>query len=325
MTLRPIFPSRRGVAALAALFLTLGTPSARSGIPWWPSRGEQTPSAEQPGATDTEPAAAIPISKLPGPPRPSPCQSFILTVTNAQIMTGMDRPDIERFRDVSGNDYTTAFITNFSYARPCSRTPQVLIRIEPKADTLRGRLEAHRLKPNFAYQIKLRGDYADRTSFETIGRIGRWRLPGRFTNYSDEDYRDYPDKASVEAYVLFDYFITDRDGNAVRDFALDSSLHVLWNAARQNGAPDYQDLYRFISVATDPSVYSRPKSLANVEWIWAEREVMRYTSPDERIGLPPGRYLAELVLTEESFHSQDNDGGFWATVYKCPIRFTISP
>jgi hypothetical protein len=30
-----------------------------------------------------------------------------------------------------------------------------------------------------------------------------------------------------------------------------------------------------------------------------------------------------LVLTEESFHANDNDGGWWATVYRCPIEFTV--
>lgn len=293
-------------------------------FPWWPSREHPSPDKDPNTAADVE-QVSVPISALPGPPRQFSSPRFFLTATNAQVMNGMDQPDLERFRDVSGNDYAPAFITNFSYARPCSRDPQVLIRIEPRADTLRGRLEAHRLKPNFAYQIKLRGDFSDRAAFETIGRVGRWRLPGRFTNYTDEDYRDYPDKASVEAYILFDYFVTDLNGNAVRDFALDSSLHVLWNAARQNGTPDPRDLYRVITIAADPSVYSRPKRVASVEWLWAEREVFRYRTPDGPIRLPPGAYRAELVLTEESFHSQDNDGGFWATVYKCPIRFTISP
>jgi hypothetical protein len=34
---------------------------------------------------------------------------------------------------------------------------------------------------------------------------------------------------------------------------------------------------------------------------------------------------AELVLTEESFHSPYPDGGYWATVYRLPIVFTITP
>ena len=41
---------------------------------------------------------------------------------------------------------------------------------------------------------------------------------------------------------------------------------------------------------------------------------------------PKGSSLWRLMLwvTEESFHSKDNDGGFWATVFHCPITFTIT-
>jgi hypothetical protein len=59
--------------------------------------------------------------------------------------------------------------------------------------------------------------------------------------------------------------------------------------------------------------------------LWAERESIRYDHADQTIRLSPRRYSAELVLTEESFHFRDNDGGFWATVYRCPIAFTVLP
>jgi hypothetical protein len=250
--------------------------------------------------------------------------SFILSATNAQPMIGTDDSINERWCDIAGNGYASALVADFSYERPCQRGPQVLVRIEPRGDVFRGRLEARRLKPNFAYQIKLRGLYSDRTGFETIGRVGRWRLPGRGTNYGDQDYLDFPDKSDVEAYILFDYFVTDSRGNAVRDFALDSSLHVLWNASRQGGMPEREDLLPVVVAANDPADYSRPKHGNTVEWLWSEREAIRYRSRDQVIRLPPGEYAAELVLTEESFHSRDNDGGFWATVYRLPVDFTIA-
>ena len=271
------------------------------------------------------PAERIPVSKLPGPPRASDPRYYVLSLTNAQAMIGTDDPVNERWCDVSGNFYSSDLISDFSYTGRGRRGPQVLVRVEPRADTLRGLLEAHRLKPNFAYQIKLRGIFADRRSFETIGRVGRWRLPGLGTNYLDQDYLDYPDKAAVEAYILFDYFVTDRRGNAIRNFALDSSLHVLWNASRQGGEPEMSDLLRAVVLANDPAAYGRPKPVAKVEWLWAERESFRYRHANEQIRLPPGDYMAELVLTEESFHSRDGDGGFWATVFRCPITFTIAP
>jgi hypothetical protein len=61
-----------------------------------------------------------------------------------------------------------------------------------------------------------------------------------------------------------------------------------------------------------------------VELLWAEREQVRYDFADQAIRLPAGDYHAELVLTEESFHSRDNDGGYWATVYRCPVTFTVT-
>ena len=271
-----------------------------------------------------QPAPWIPISKLPGPTRPLAPVRFALAATNAQVMTGMDDAVNERWCDVAHNAYSEAFMAGYSHEDRGSRHPQVLVRVEPQSDTLRGRLEAHRLKPNFAYQVKLRGVYSDRRSFEAIGRVGRWRLPGRGTNYSDDDYAAYPDKAAVEAYILFDYFVTDRNGNAIRELALDSSLHVLWNASRQGGAPRRQDLLRAIILADNPAVYAAPQQTPTAEWLWAERELARYTSADQIIRLPPGDYQAELVLTEESFHSSESNGGFWATVYRCPVAFTVT-
>ena len=271
-----------------------------------------------------KPVEAIPVSKRPGPPRDVDPPSFVLTPTNALTMIGMDDPLQERWCDIGGNFYSAGFVSRFSYANPCARNPHVLVQVEPRADTLRGRLEARHLKPNFAYQLKLRGVFSDRSSFEAIGHVGRWRLPGRGTNYADQDYLEYEDKAAVESYILFDFFVTDGRGDAVRPFALDSSLHVLWNASRQGGEPEMNDLCRIVAVPNDPEAYSRPKLRGTIEWLWAEREIVRYTNRDQIIRLPPGNYSAELVLTEESFHSHENDGGFWATVYRCPVSFTVN-
>ncbi len=315
---------RNALLALAALVVVgLALLGAVTAFKWsrdWVARHRAS------AATPAAPAPEwMPVSKLPGPARPTAPVRFALTATNAQFMIGMDDPANERWCDVAGNYYAESFVSSYSHEGRGSRHPQVLIHVDPQADTLRGRLEAHRLKPNFAYQVKLRGVFADRRSFEAIGHVGRWRLPGRGTNYSDADYEAYPDKGAVESYILFDYFVTDRNGNAIRELALDSSLHVLWNASRQGGAPERGDLLRAIVLADDPAAYGRPKPTATAEWLWAERESGRYTAPDQRITLPPGQYQAELVLTEESFHAHDNDGGFWATVFRCPVAFTVVP
>lgn len=239
-------------------------------------------------------------------------------------MTGTDDPVNERWCDVAGNFYTGEFISGFSYSEPGRGGARVRVRVDPVGPTLRGRLEAHGLKPNFAYQIKLRGDFNDRAAFERIGYAGRWRLPGRGTNYTDDDYREYPRKHEVEAYMLFDFFVTDQRGNATRDFALDSCLHVLWNASRQRGRVPTRDLYLALVDAGRPDIYSRPRMRPAIELLWAERERHRYRAAAQKAFLPPGEYSAELVLTEESFHSHDNDGGYWATVLSCPVSFEVT-
>ncbi len=276
-----------------------------------------------------KPKAQIPISVMPGPPRSTARPTtFLLNDGNSQRMLGHNDPANERWADISGNYYTGEFIRHFSYedTDAAARPPVVRIQIVPDGDTLQGRLEAVRLKPNFAYQIKVRGDYArDAKGFEYIGYAGRWRLPGRGTNYTDQQYEEYRDKQLVEAYLLFDFFVTDSHGNAIREFALDSSLHVLWSATRQRREVRAADVLPVVVDASNPALYSRPKNESTVELVWAEREKCRYRQDRQRIRLPEHAYQAELVLVEESFHAHDDDGGFWATVYRCPISFEVLP
>ncbi|MDP7743030.1 MAG: hypothetical protein QGF67_16445 [Lentisphaeria bacterium] len=267
----------------------------------------------------------IPVSKLPGPPRQTGTVFLLDEPGAAAPMTGIDDED-QRWADVAGNYYTGAFIEAFSYEAAGTAGPQVRVRYKRRGPTCEGRLEARRLKPNFAYQLKLQGDFRNRERYETIGRLGRWRLPGKKTNYIDRDYDEYPEsaKGDVEAYILFDFFVTDGDGNAVREFSLDSSLHVLWNAIRQHsGGVPRADQVEVAVFAGNPAYYGKIKSRGTREFIWAEREAARYTAADQLIRLPPGKYEAFLALTEESFHAIDRDGGHWATVMRLPVSFEI--
>lgn len=266
----------------------------------------------------------IPISKSAGPERNWRVPKFVLNKDNSRKMTGINDPVNERWCDIAGNFYSSRFISDFNYEKNGKNGPVVRVRIYPEAVKFSGRIEARGLKPNFAYQLKLRGVFSDHTSFEIIGFLGRWRLPGRATNYSDKDYLNYPDKEKVRAYIFFDYFVTDSNGNAAREFALDSSLHILWNAARQRRDARVSDLHPVVVYAGNQSYYARPKKQATVELLWTERERIRYMSDSQIIRLPPRKYQAELWLTEESFHAVGSDGGFWATVYSCPVSFTIT-
>lgn len=265
---------------------------------------------------------SIPDSRLPGPPRQEKL-TFELTDSAAR-MIGRDDPANERWCDIAGNFYTADFVSPFSYAARPGRAPEVRVHVEAVAETFCGRLEARGLKPNFAYQMKLRGDFVhDRRGFEAIGRAGRWRLPGDATNYTDDDYENCAEKQDVEAYILFDFVVTDAEGDAIREFALDSTLHVLWNGYRQGGPDDNRDLVVVTVDASSSETYARPKAGISYEFLWAERERIRYSETDELIRLPSGTYKAELVLTEESFHSTDSDGGWWATAMRLPVEFEI--
>ena len=54
--------------------------------------------------------------------------------------------------------------------------------VEMLGETFRGRIEARHLKPNFAYQLKLRGRYEDRRGFESIGYTGQSHQPPSHLN-----------------------------------------------------------------------------------------------------------------------------------------------
>ena len=251
---------------------------------------------------------------------------FRLDAANSTAMQGRDDPEHERWLDIAGNAYGSEFGRRFSYAGGQRYVPSVRVRYDRQGSGFRGRIEATGLKPNFAYQMKLRGDYArDRAAFERIGYAGRWRLPGMGTNYSDDDYRAYPYPARVEAYILFDYFVTDARGCAAKDFELNSTLHVLFNA-RFQGLGSYMDspISRFMVDASSPEYYARPRRGATAQFIWAQFECTPGRAPVGQVRLPPGRYRADLVLTEESFHSY-GDGGYWATVLAVPVDFEVLP
>ena len=232
----------------------------------------------------------------------------------------------ERFLDIGGRAYSRAFNENFSYTDP-AKAPEVRIEYLAKAEALSGKIVGTGLKPNFAYQIKLRGMFTDRDAFERIGYTGRWRMPGRGTNYTDEHYEKYENKHLVEAYILFDYAITDPAGNLDKDIYLDSSLHVLWNYSTQRGPqPDDVTPGDHVREGGDRRLYAHPRADLSPQFVYAESQ-QHFGQRDIRkpIGqafLPPGPYTAEVVLTEESFHGF-GDCGFWATVMAADLRFEI--
>lgn len=267
---------------------------------------------------------AVPASVLPRTRRDRRPLTFGLDDTNSVRMQGVPDSEAQRWLDIAGNAYAKAFVSGFSYAGGGDGGPLVRLRIDPRGDTLRGRIEARGLKPNFAYQVKLNGVFEHREAFEAIGAAGRWRFPGKETNYTDIDYKLAFRKSRAAAYIFFDFLITDAQGNAASDLVLEHSLHVLWNASRQRDDGRSRDVVAVWVDASAPDTYVRPKARRTLELLWAEREAVRYDYPGDRVALPPGKYDAEITLTEESFHAEGNDGGWWAAAFRAPVSFVIT-
>ncbi len=250
-------------------------------------------------------------------------------VTNR--LRGLDDRGNERFLDVANRAYSREFVTGFSYTNPALARPIVDVSYCRKAETFAGRIRARGLKPHFAYQIKLRGDYpADPVAFERIGNLGRWRRLGvRSTNFTDAEVAATRDKSAFESYIFFDFFVTDENGNAEKEFYLDSTLHVLFNQPYQ-GSPAIADsravMVRFTN--TNSRLYANPKPSVAPHQLFAQTEagINGQVRPD--IGeafLPPGPYRASLVLVEETLHGYGfGDSGFWPTVMECDVSFEVN-
>ena len=307
---------RRGVGALivASLASVGGVVSGR----WFAGWVLGSDSADR--VWESVSGRLIPMSVSPGKRRQTRAWPFTLDAVNSVCMTRVPDDGSQRWLDIAGNAYSGEFSRRYSQGS----IPVVRLRLESDGPLLRGRIEGKGLKPNFAYQVKLNGIYEYREAFEAIGSVGRWRFPGRATNYTDGDYTRALRKSRAEAYIMFDFLITDAAGNVVRDLELNHSLHVLWNASRQRGDCRSADSVPFWVDASAAEVYARPKALSTLERIWAEREHVRYERGDDVVCLPPGTYHATLALTEESFHDHGEDGGWWATAFELPVSFVIT-
>ncbi len=225
-------------------------------------------------------------------------------------------------------------------------------------DTLAGVLTAHNLKPDFAYQLKLVGT-PGHAGNESIGLAGRWwqeewngsawvngqnlnnKGDGSSPNPNDDTYfarRDIEDESSptgyhyrYTGYMVFDYFVTDENGDASLAFETDSSYHVLWKTRDSDGSGvgerDWSGLDGPLKSATfDPDTLSPAYDTdygPSTVTIFGEWERL----PIGDMYLTSGTYDVQFVLTEESFHWSGNDNydGAWAAAMAGSVEFTISP
>ncbi len=247
----------------------------------------------------------------------------LTTVVLAPVGDVTTWPDTAyRWMDIADNLYSDTYQSSFTYNQPLVN----LSYYNQDHEMFRGVLTAHGLKPNFAYQIKLVGKPTDdgRVSNESIGYKGRWWRqkpnPGNSNDAGYDANKNNPNYA-FECYLMYDYFVTDESGNAVKTFGLDNSYHVLWKISQRNPRPNDSVPTRHIikTTAANPA-YGKDCGETAVE-LYAEWETGRAVPGNAR--LDEGDYNVLFILTEESFHSSGL-GGYWASAMGCDnVRFTI--
>ncbi|MDA1085501.1 MAG: hypothetical protein O2901_00590 [Verrucomicrobia bacterium] len=271
----------------------------------------------------------------------SPCATTAATVELAGYPTGSFR-----WMDTARNVYGAAYRGGYSYTQA-----SVVITCAMTGTVLTGTMSATNLKPNFTYQLKLSGfPEADPTSNINLGLAGRWwkedwngsswangwnlnnKGNGSFPNPNDDWYFANRDATSATSptgkayrftgYRPFDYFITDEQGNAVLGFAMMSAYHVLYKTDQRVRSSSDGPI-KHHAFDPDPSAHDAydtnyPASTVDVFGEWERL-------PADRVGITPGDYMLDLLITEESFHESDEHAGFWAHAMHGVAPFTILP
>ena len=247
------------------------------------------------------------------------------TVTLYDIDSGLTSPSGDyRWLNVADQYYGDEYRNSYNY-----NNATVSIEYSTGTGMLSGTLSAANLKPDFAYQLKLVGS-PGAPGNESIGLTGRWwqeqwngsdwvngqnlnnKGDGSSPNPNDDIYlarRDNPDYRYT-AYLVFDYFITDQEGNATLDFEADSSYHVLFKTSQRTPTD------------SDGSVINTTVGSDTIG-VFGEWERL----PVGGVFLPSGTYEATFILTEESFHGSGDyryDGN-WAAAMGGEANFAITP
>jgi hypothetical protein len=246
-----------------------------------------------------------------------------------------------RWLDVANNLYSEAYRKTYEYSEAL-----VQVTFYETYPFFHGTLTASNLKPNFAYQLKLVGK-PDDASNENIGLAGRWwqehwngsawtggqnlnnKSDGSSPNPNDDVYFDTRDTPSSSptgklyrytGYLVFDYFITDSEGNANLNFEAENSYHVLWKKTQRTNVTGDGPLKETTFQPTSSNLgYDTDYSQSTIT-IFGEWERL----PAGGIFLQPDDYNCTLVLTEESFHGSGGAyAGNWAGALEADASFTI--
>jgi hypothetical protein len=278
---------------------------------------------------------------------PTFCAAEITSVTLQWIDPSITATGAYRWQDVAGQVYGNAYRSSYGYGQS---NVVAQVTFERVASTLCATFTATNLKPNFAYQAKLSGDPGTTGTNELIGLTGRWwqeewngaawvngwnlnnKGNGYYPNPNDTTYfsrRDTPDPTSptgkkyrYTGYRVFDYFITDQNGNTSFSFEVLNCYHVLWKTNQRAWAANDGPIK---TVTFDPST-TQPAYETDypekTESVFGEWERL----PMGGLPLLPGDYSCQIMLTEESFHGWDATNpypGGWAAAMGAPIQFMI--
>jgi hypothetical protein len=265
------------------------------------------------------------------------------TIYLEDIDSGTASPTGEyRWLDVANQAYCSDYRHNYNYTQAT-----VEINYNAIGETFNGILDAFNLKPNFAYQLKLVGTPGT-TSNEKIGLVGRWwqeewsgsawtngqnlNNKGNGSSPNPNDYMYYARKYITDpasptgykykftGYLVFDYFITDENGNATVNFEINSSCHVLWKTTQRVHTIDdglIKSTTFDVNISSPAYDVDYPIQTVEIFGEWERR-------PVGGIFPQPGNYSAEILLTEESFHGDGGSySGNWAGAMGNTINFII--
>jgi hypothetical protein len=220
-----------------------------------------------------------------------------------------------RWKDIANNLYAQSYQDAYTYDDAV-----VTVTYTPcEGLNFTGHLSAANLKPNFAYQIKLVGKptglwgaKGDDATNVMIGFTGRWwRTEPNTGNSSDADYNanhDNPDYI-FEGYLVLDFFLSNPDGTAEIDFAVDSSYHVLfWETQRTPATCDSPVKYATVTGSAIDPAYDIDVAPAEIG-VYAEIERLCTGTTT----MPLGTYNCRFLLSEESFHGSGEGDGYWAS------------
>ena len=264
-------------------------------------------------------------------------------VTLHDIDSGTTSPTgAYRWLDIANQPYGSSYQNAYNYTQASVQVNYGFV-----GTVFRGTLTAGKLKPNFAYQLKLIGTPGTESN-EGIGLAGRWWQEtwnssawagGQNLNNKGDgsspspndllylDRRDQPDPTSptgrryrYTAYLVLDYFITDERGDARLDFRADSSYHVLWKTTQRTRTASDGPLksHTFDPDPAQHPAYSTDYLESSVS-VFGEWERL----PVGGVFLRPGDYACQVMLTEESFHGRTGLSGNWAAAMGGQVQFTI--